>query len=153
MSTTKSPPGEDFRLHSDFVQVPRYVFDSLLPIRYLSNSMLRVLLFIFRKTIGWGKQSDYISLSQIEFGARVSRRDAKKALDFWERLRVIRVLPRGKRMMNEITILDPPPDPEKIENAILDWGSQQKAVRELAEYDRAWEDYHPKWTYGGDPID
>ena len=46
--------------------VPDEVFDALLP--QLSEAELKVLLYIIRRTLGFGKNSDDISLSQIESG-------------------------------------------------------------------------------------
>src|SRR5438309_8624761 len=46
--------------------VPDDVFDVLLP--QLTDPELRVLLYIIRKTFGWKKDSDNISLSQMVHG-------------------------------------------------------------------------------------
>ena len=49
-------------------QVPDILFDQLLP--DLSGAELKVLLYVIRKTYGWGKDSDNISLSQMLGGIR-----------------------------------------------------------------------------------
>jgi phage replication O-like protein O len=40
----------------------------------LESSDLRILLFIYRKTIGWGKESDKISISQFVTNTKIPRR-------------------------------------------------------------------------------
>lgn len=95
---------EEFRLHSDFLQFPRWAIDDLMPVNGLPAPFFRVLLFTLRKTLGWGKREDYIPLSQIERGACVGRRDACNALRFWTEVGIIEVLPDGKRGMNKIRI-------------------------------------------------
>jgi len=119
----------DFRLHADFVQVPRFVFDVLLQAPGLPNTYLRVLLFLFRKTLGWGKSEDYVSLSQISRGAWVGRRDIVAALKFWESLGIIRFLPIGKRHMNRVELKNINPDSEALTSAICDWVDLQAVAR------------------------
>jgi hypothetical protein len=92
--------------HTDFVAVPRWVLDEVLPINGLPAPFFRVLLFLVRKTLGWQKREDYISLSQIERGACVVRRDAQAALAFWTKIGTVEVLPVGKRRMNLIRLTD-----------------------------------------------
>lgn len=59
-----------------YTQTPDEVFDVLLPV--LSGAELKVLLYIIRRTFGWRKDADAISLSQIMHG--ITRADGT-ALD------------------------------------------------------------------------
>jgi phage replication O-like protein O len=52
-------------------QVPNICVDDLLP--YLKGTELKVLLFLIRKTFGWQKKEDRISLSQFAKGTGISR--------------------------------------------------------------------------------
>lgn len=56
--------------------VPNFVFDLVLSDPDVPHALRSVLLFLIRKTIGWDKRSDEISLIQIEEGANVSRKSA-----------------------------------------------------------------------------
>jgi len=59
-------------------QTPNLIVDDLLP--YLKGTELKVLLFLMRKTFGWQKKSDRISLSQFEKGTGVGRANIVEAL-------------------------------------------------------------------------
>jgi hypothetical protein len=113
--------------HSDFVAVPRWVFDEVLPLNELPAPFLRVVLFLVRKTLGWQKREDFISLTQIERGACVVRRDARAALVFWAEVGVVEVLPVGKRRMNLIRLTDIAGD--EIKKRICTWLSDRRADR------------------------
>lgn len=54
-----------------YTQVPDQLFDELLPT--LSESELKVLLYVVRHTLGWRKDEDSISVSQLAGG--ITRRD------------------------------------------------------------------------------
>jgi hypothetical protein len=62
--------------------VPNFFFDVLMPIA--PRAFFDVLLFIWRKTVGWDKERDFLSLSQIQKGASVSRGIAVDAIRFWK---------------------------------------------------------------------
>src|SRR5689334_5558110 len=57
-----------------YTQVPDEVFDQLLP--YLTESELKVLLYICRRTFGFKKDSDAISVEQMTEG--ITRRDGRR---------------------------------------------------------------------------
>lgn len=57
-----------------YTQVPDEVFDVLLPT--LSKPELKVLLYVIRRTFGFGKDADAISISQLSEG--ITRRDGTK---------------------------------------------------------------------------
>lgn len=54
-----------------YTGVPNELFDSLLPI--LTESELKVLLYIIRRTFGFGKDSDNISISQMVNGIKTNK--------------------------------------------------------------------------------
>jgi hypothetical protein len=82
-------------------QIPNQVFDSLMP--YLSGGELKVLLYICRRTFGFRKESDSISLTQIahgittkagrvlDQGTGLSKRQVQRALRALEGRQVIQV--------------------------------------------------------------
>jgi phage replication O-like protein O len=82
-------------------QIPNKVFDSLMP--HLSGGELKVLIYICRRTFGFRKDSDRISLSQIskgittkagrvlDQGTGLSKRQVQRALRVLEGRRVILV--------------------------------------------------------------
>ena len=59
---------------------PNWIFDSLLSDPDVPHALRSVLLFLVRKTVGWDRRSDEISLDQIENGASVSRKTAIHAV-------------------------------------------------------------------------
>jgi phage replication O-like protein O len=82
-------------------QIPNEVFDTLMP--HLSGGELKVLLYICRRTFGFRKDSDSISLTQIskgittkagkvlDQGTGLSRRQVQRALRVLENRKVIEV--------------------------------------------------------------
>jgi len=70
------------------VQVPNFFFDAIMPVARPAD--FKILLFIWRKTVGWNKRKDFISITQIRRGARVCREKAISAPRFWEAVGLIR---------------------------------------------------------------
>jgi phage replication O-like protein O len=82
-------------------QIPNEVFDSLMP--HLSGGELKVLLYICRRTFGFRKESDSISLTQIaqgittkagrvlDQGTGLSKRQVQRALRVLENRKIIEV--------------------------------------------------------------
>lgn len=70
--------------------IPHYFLDDLAPI--LPGPHFKVLIFLFRKIVGWHKESDLISLSQIQHEAGVSRKIAVDSLRIFQDAGII-----GKR--------------------------------------------------------
>lgn len=118
---------EKYPTHSNFIAAPRWIFDEVLPVNGLPAPFFRVLLFLVRKTIGWQKVSDFISLSQIERGANVSRRYAQAGLTFWTDIGVVQVEAVGKRRMNKIRLTELAGD--EIRGRIHAWLSQRRSDR------------------------
>lgn len=71
----------------NFTQAPNALFDEWLPLLKLVE--LRVLMVILRKTFGWHKIRDRISLSQLEKCTGSQRRDIIKATDKLQKLGLI----------------------------------------------------------------
>jgi phage replication O-like protein O len=65
-----------------FTQVPNTLFDELLP--ELGLGELKVLLYIMRRTFGFHKDADRISLHQIEAGTGLSRKSISAAVSSLE---------------------------------------------------------------------
>ena len=57
---------------------PNVLVDALMPL--LSPMGWKMFCFLWRKTVGWNKQSDRLSLSQIQRGCGMSRNSALKAI-------------------------------------------------------------------------
>lgn len=86
----------------NYTQVPDEIFDILLPL--LSGAQLKVLLYICRRTFGFKKDSDVISLTQIsggittregkvlDSGTGLSKRHVQRAIKTLEELQAVRVL-------------------------------------------------------------
>jgi hypothetical protein len=64
-------PGIRRDLLPESTPVPNFFFDKLMPL--FPHAQFKVLLFLWRKTVGWQKERDILSLSQIERGAGVCR--------------------------------------------------------------------------------
>ena len=62
-----------------YTKVPNNFFKWLYD-KNLTGLEFKIVLFIFQKTIGWGKLSDKISLSQFETELKATRRGVTKAL-------------------------------------------------------------------------
>lgn len=76
-------------------QVPNYVFDKLMSKCVKHPARLFVLLSIIRKTYGWQKQEDLLSLSQIIGLTGLSKNAVKESLIFWQKEKVIKLLSKG----------------------------------------------------------
>lgn len=80
-------------------QIPNVILDHFMP--RLGGEDFKVLLFLFRKTLGWRKRRDRLSLTQIQRGAGVSRHKAIDATRLFERLGLIAKRRSGYRGTNE----------------------------------------------------
>jgi len=60
--------------------VPNWFLDDVLSDPEVPHALRSVLMFLLRKTVGWDRKSDEISLVQIEDGAGVSRKTAIHAV-------------------------------------------------------------------------
>jgi phage replication O-like protein O len=100
MSATHQAPFPGFQFPNT-TQIPNEVFDTLMP--HLSGGELKVLLYICRRTFGFRKDSDSISLTQIahgittkagrvlDQGTGLSKRQVQRALRGLENRKVILV--------------------------------------------------------------
>ena len=63
---------EDQDIHDNFTKVPNETLEALARIRLAPNES-KIVFFIIRKTFGWHKQMDWISLSQIVEGTGIAK--------------------------------------------------------------------------------
>lgn len=75
---------------NQFVKVPTEIHEALYR-RDFKRSHLRALLYIIRKTYGWGKREDRLSLVSMANEIGLSKRSAMRAVDELERMGVISV--------------------------------------------------------------
>ena len=80
-------------------QVPNLLVDRLLP--FLNGPQTKVVLLVCRKTFGWGKRVDLISLGQFEQQAGLSRSSVYEALETFVRAGLLLKSSRGPRQVNE----------------------------------------------------
>jgi len=71
-----------------FTQVPNEILEALARIR-LSPYETRVVLFIIRKTYGWHKEIDWISLSQIVEGTGIAKPNVCRTIKSLKRKNII----------------------------------------------------------------
>lgn len=87
-----SPGARQAAMERYFVPVHNFFFDTVMP--RVSGNQFKVLLFVWRKTVGFDRWEDWISLSQIEQGTGLCRDTVLDALDFWEGTGLVRRLGR-----------------------------------------------------------
>jgi len=63
---------EDLYIPDNYTKVPNEILEALARIN-LSSYEVRILLFIIRKTNGWQKKTDWISLSQLSQGTGIHK--------------------------------------------------------------------------------
>jgi DNA-binding MarR family transcriptional regulator len=92
---TATETGRQVRMNESFTRIPNWFLDQVAP--ELNPTQLRVMLYIYRHTIGYGKTTDRISYDQfvsgivtydgrrIDRGAGVSRRALVDALSYLEK--------------------------------------------------------------------
>lgn len=82
-----------------YTPIANEIMDQLAKVSLPAHEM-RVLLAILRKTYGWSKKVDQISLTQFEAATGLDRRSVTRALKRLEARRLIVVLREGKRGTN-----------------------------------------------------
>lgn len=60
--------------------VPNWVFDELVPDKEVPDALIRVLIFLIRKTVGWNNRAEELSLTEIQHGAAITRPTAIHAI-------------------------------------------------------------------------
>lgn len=70
-------------LECNYTRVPNHFYDVLLP-RFKSLSALMCYEFLMRKTLGWGKTGDWLTLTQFVEGTGLSRRGVINGLQWLE---------------------------------------------------------------------
>ncbi len=66
------------RLFPNSTQIPNVIFDKWMP--HLSGAEFKVVMFIARKTYGWGERPDTISIAQMATGTGLSARAVEGAV-------------------------------------------------------------------------
>ena len=72
-----------------FTRIPNQIIDFYMG--KLTHAQFKVLIFIVRKTLGWNKKSDIISISQIQKMCFISRNTARDALIALDKLKLITI--------------------------------------------------------------
>jgi phage replication O-like protein O len=78
MSQNRAPQFIERPLTRSYTETPNVFLDYWMPV--LGNGEFRVLCFITRKTLGWHKEQDRISLSQLATGTGLTRRSIQVAI-------------------------------------------------------------------------
>ena len=76
-------------------QIPNFVLDKLMSKYSKTPARLFVLLAIIRKTYGWQKHEDLLSLSQIILLTGLSKNAVKEALKYLQKEKLIKLLSKG----------------------------------------------------------
>ena len=71
------------RPQKNFMEVPNIVFDEVIP-RITNFSSLKCYLLMIRKTWGWGKKGDYISISQLISSTGLSKQSVISGMKWLE---------------------------------------------------------------------
>jgi phage replication O-like protein O len=88
-SRTRGRASKKLRLEREFLQAPNSLFEHLAN-TYLSPYESKVINFIIRKTFGWNKVEDWISLSQIEEATGIAKPNVSRTLNSLKRRNIIR---------------------------------------------------------------
>lgn len=81
---------------SGYTRVENDVLDSLIASN-LSGTELSCALLVYRKTVGWGKASDTISLTQFTTAIGVTRKAVCNALDVLKLVKIITLVKKGNQ--------------------------------------------------------
>jgi hypothetical protein len=102
--TRRTAPDVRTMVLANSTPLPNFFLDAIMP--RVPHATFKVLLLIWRKTVGWQKKSDLISLSQIQKGTGVGRDVAITAAQFWERIGLLtKKRGAGYRGVNEYSVV------------------------------------------------
>lgn len=74
-----------------YTPIDNFLLDVVLPLSNRKNpKFFPVLLFVVRRTVGWQKKADWISLTQFQRGTGASRDTVIDALRFWGAVGLVR---------------------------------------------------------------
>ena len=79
---------EKVHLEDNFTQVPNDVLDALARTD-LSQNESKIVFLVIRKTFGWHKKTDWISLSQIEEGTGIAKPNVCRSIRSLKRKKII----------------------------------------------------------------
>ena len=85
-------------LKPNSTQIPDVILDEWLPV--LSGAEFQVVMFVARKTFGWGKDRDRISLSQIEAGTSLARSTISTACEGLRARGMLCIIPGNRNTAN-----------------------------------------------------
>ena len=85
-------------LKPNSTQIPDVILDEWLPV--LSGAEFQVVMFVARKTFGWGKDRDRISLSQIEAGTSLARSTISAACEGLRARGMLCIIPGNRNTAN-----------------------------------------------------
>lgn len=103
-------------------QVPNFVFDVLMAKCASHPARLFILLAIIRKTYGWQKHEDLLSLSQIMELTGKDKKTVKTCLRFWQKEKVIQLVSKGsgRKISKYRCLLYDYIDAERVRNESLE---------------------------------
>ena len=79
---------EKLWLENNFTQVPHDIIEALAR-TYLSPNECKIIFFFIRKTFGWHRTEDWMSLSQIEEGTGIAKPNICRTLNSLKRRNII----------------------------------------------------------------
>lgn len=90
----------------NFTKVPNAILEALIRHRF-TGAQYTVLLYVIRKTRGWGKTSDKISINTIAKESGYDRKGIVRAVKTLENLKVLKVKRNMERTMSEMSVNEP----------------------------------------------
>lgn len=90
----------------NFTKVPNAILEALIRHRF-TGAQYTILLYVIRKTRGWGKTSDKISVRMIARDSGYSRREIINSVRNLEEKNVLKIKRDRDSMMGEMSVNDP----------------------------------------------
>lgn len=112
-------------LRDGFTKVPNWFMEDLFSHPAVRPPNILVLLFVWRKLVGYHKENDFISLSQIQEATGTGKRQAWEASNLWEQVGIIRRAKCGARGMASFSL-----NPDLSRETVLAALNQLPAVPE-----------------------
>ena len=93
-----------------YTRIPNKLLEAMYDRKHhFTQLQFRVMCYIIRKTYGWNKYSDYISISAMAKDLRRERRNVFRAVSDLEKSGVLKIIRTGAGKVNDICI-NPPSD-------------------------------------------
>ena len=91
-----------------YTRIPNSLLEALYDRKYhFTQLQFRVMCYIIRKTYGWNKYSDYISISAMAKDLRKERRNVVRAVSDLEKSGVLKIDRTGVGKVNDICVNPP----------------------------------------------